>query len=127
QENADTVYFGVNHTDAAIYMDCRGSYMEQMQKLLNESVEDISGIRIVTPFLNAHKADIVCMGDAIGAPLGTSYSCYKGGKTHCGLCGACEVRRKAFEDAQVEDPTHYEHAAPGVPRCPGVPPKRKPR
>ena len=43
---------------------------------------------------------------SVGGSL--TYSCYKGGKRHCGKCGTCVERKEAFEIAKVKDPTDYE-------------------
>jgi len=40
-------------------------------------------------------------------PVDLTWSCYKGGETHCGRCGTCVERREALELARVKDPTVY--------------------
>ena len=54
------------------------------------------------------KADIVKLGAELGVDFARTWSCYKGGKFHCGKCGTCTERREAFELAGVPDPTVYE-------------------
>jgi 7-cyano-7-deazaguanine synthase len=54
------------------------------------------------------KADIVRLGDRLGVPFGETWSCYKGGDVHCGVCSSCRERKRAFLDAGVSDPTGYE-------------------
>ena len=38
-----------------------------------------------------------------------TWSCYKGGEKHCGLCGTCRERIEAFKLAGVSDPTEYKN------------------
>ncbi len=47
------------------------------------------------------------VGRHIAAPYADTWSCYKGGETHCGTCGTCYERKEAFELAGVPDPTEY--------------------
>ena len=54
------------------------------------------------------KGDIARLGNELGVDFSNTYSCYKGGRKHCGKCGTCIERKEAFEIAGVEDPTDYE-------------------
>lgn len=65
-------------------------------------------VDIEAPYTLLSKADIVCRGAALGIDYATTYSCYKGGKRHCGTCGTCRERQEAFALAHIEDPTEYE-------------------
>ena len=65
-------------------------------------------IHVVSPFCEMTKSDIVSVGAKLSVPFAKTYSCYKGGKRHCGKCGTCVERKEAFEVAGVEDPTDYE-------------------
>ena len=44
----------------------------------------------------------------LGVPFADTWSCYKGGASHCGRCGTCVERKEAFTLAGVPDPTQYE-------------------
>ena len=37
-----------------------------------------------------------------------SYSCYKGGNKHCGVCESCMRRKRAFTQLGIEDLSEYE-------------------
>ena len=65
--------------------------------------------RILAPYTNLTKADIVARGARIGVDYADTYSCYKGGEKHCGCCGTCTERREAFLEAGVPDPTNYQN------------------
>jgi len=55
------------------------------------------------------KAGIIRLGVALGVDYGLTHSCYDpapdGGA--CGACDACQLRRRGFREAGVDDPTRY--------------------
>lgn len=56
------------------------------------------------------KSRYVKWGSENGIPLEYTRSCYKDETNHCGVCApACVNRRKAFEEAGVEDFTKYKN------------------
>lgn len=109
---AEAVAYAAHGGDHAIYPDCR----EAFAKALDGAIQlcDWSMVHLYRPFVSATKAEIAGMGARLGAPLGLTWSCYKGGERHCGRCGTCVERREAFHLAGVADPTIYEATAPGV-------------
>jgi 7-cyano-7-deazaguanine synthase len=52
----------------------------------------------------------------LGVDFSQTWSCYKGGEIHCGVCGTCVERREAFHLADFKDPTEYSAAVrePGI-------------
>jgi hypothetical protein len=42
------------------------------------------------------KAQIVALGVKLKVNFGKTWSCYKGDKVHCGVCGTCRDRIAAF-------------------------------
>ncbi|MCD6331371.1 MAG: 7-cyano-7-deazaguanine synthase QueC [Thermoplasmata archaeon] len=109
--DADYIYIGVNAIDYSGYPDCRPEYLEAFQKMadlaLKRSVEG-KPIKIKAPLLYLPKAEIVKRGIELGVPFEKTWSCYREGEKHCGRCPACKLRKKAFKEANVEDPTEYE-------------------
>lgn len=102
----DEVWLGVHAGDHFVYPDCRPSFWEPY----GQAVLSAYGVKIVTPYLNRTKAQIVAEGYALGAPLGLTWSCYRGQGEQCGRCGTCVERAEAFHLAGVPDPTTYEDA-----------------
>lgn len=97
-----------NHAgDHPIYPDCRTEFIESMNDAIIEGTDN--RVKLISPFCNMTKADIVKLGHKLKVPFENTWSCYKGGEKHCGKCGTCVERIEAFELADVtEDLTEYE-------------------
>jgi 7-cyano-7-deazaguanine synthase len=108
---AGAVAFGAHTGDHFIYPDCRPEFVRAFERMVNVAVEGLASIEILAPFLSMTKADIVKLGDELRVPFERTWSCYKGGALHCGICGTCFERREAFALAHVADPTPYERAS----------------
>ncbi|MFJ6141670.1 7-cyano-7-deazaguanine synthase QueC [Kitasatospora sp. NPDC092286] len=108
---ADAVAFGAHAGDHAIYPDCRSSFFDLFAETAKAGNEGLlaDGFEVLAPFIDLAKADIVEAGRQVGVPFQDTWSCYKGGEVHCGLCGTCTERIEAFSLAGVEDPTEYAH------------------
>ena len=104
---ASSVSYAAHSGDRAIYPDCREEFASAMNNVM-----EIAGwdkVSLNRPFSSFTKADIVKLGDELGVPFEKTWSCYKGGHIHCGVCGTCVERREAFELAGVTDPTIYDN------------------
>lgn len=91
--------------DHEIYPDCRKGFVDAMDKAMREGT--YAGIGIMAPFTSISKTEIAKIGTGLGVDYSHTYSCYKGGEKHCGVCGTCVERKEAFRDAGMEDPTCY--------------------
>lgn len=91
--------------DHAIYPDCRRGFVDAISRAMQEGTYD--GVTIIAPYTDITKADIAARGARLGVDYSKTYSCYKGGETHCGRCGTCVERKEAFQLAGVNDPTVY--------------------
>lgn len=91
--------------DHAIYPDCRPGFVAAMSLAMKEGTYD--GVDIIAPFTNITKGDIAKIGKRLGVDYSLTYSCYKGGEKHCGVCGTCVERKEAMAEAGIEDPTVY--------------------
>lgn len=91
--------------DHAIYPDCREEFMESMAQAIRTGT--YAGVSILRPFIHMGKEEIVLMGSQLGVDFSHTYSCYKGGKTHCGTCSTCMERKEAFLLTGKTDPVSY--------------------
>jgi 7-cyano-7-deazaguanine synthase len=99
--------------DHAIYPDCREPFMQAMATAMGEGT--YAKIQLLRPFIGTDKAGIARRGVELGIDFSETWSCYKGGEIHCGVCGTCVERREAFMLAGLLDPTLYEQT-PELPR-----------
>lgn len=106
------IYLG-NHADDAAgnaYPDCS----KEFSKAIAEAIYLGSGKKVVvkTPFVTLNKAEVVAEGLKLGVPYALTYSCYKGHEKHCGRCGTCLDRARAFRANGIADPATYEDPDP---------------
>ncbi|MGH3908493.1 MAG: 7-cyano-7-deazaguanine synthase QueC [Pseudonocardiaceae bacterium] len=106
---ADAVAFGAHAGDHAIYPDCRREFVESFARSTRMANEGFlaDGFRVLAPFLDHSKTDIVRLGATLDVPFAGTWSCYRDGTLHCGRCGTCTERQEAFQQAGVADPTDY--------------------
>ena len=102
----DTIAYAAHAGDHTIYPDCRPEFADAMDKALG--LADWKDLNLHRPYVEMTKSDLVSRGDQLDAPLYLTWSCYAGGKIHCGKCGTCVERKEAFELANIADPTKYE-------------------
>ena len=112
---ARDLYVGVNALDYSGYPDCRPEFINAFEALANKATKaGVEGDRFTVhaPLLHMTKADIAREAARLGLDAGMSHSCYDptpdGGA--CGLCDACRLRAKGFEEAGLADPTRYAAA-----------------
>jgi 7-cyano-7-deazaguanine synthase len=112
---AQDLFIGVNVLDSSGYPDCRPEYIEAFERLANlatkAGVEGRSRFRIHTPLITLTKAQIVARAFEIGVDLALTWSCYEpqaDGRA-CGLCDACQLRKKGFAEAHLVDPVPAAH------------------
>ncbi|MGH3871581.1 MAG: 7-cyano-7-deazaguanine synthase QueC [Pseudonocardiaceae bacterium] len=108
-DRTDAVVFGAHAGDHAVYPDCRPEFVDLVESCARVGNEGFlpAGFRVLAPFLTWTKAQIVRRGAELDVPFTQTWSCYKGGLHHCGLCGTCTERKEAFVLAGVIDPTEY--------------------
>lgn len=109
---AHVVALGIHAGDHHVYPDCRPAFLTALQASTTAALDGFHTPFVDAPFINRTKTDIARLAATLDAPLALSWSCYQGGKAHCGRCGTCVERREAFTDAGVPDPTTYEQTAP---------------
>ncbi|MDO5825093.1 MAG: 7-cyano-7-deazaguanine synthase QueC [Methanosphaera sp.] len=103
--NAQIIIVGWDYEEAVTFPDNSKEYLESFNKTIEYgSFEDIE---IKAPLIDMTKKEIVKKGYEINAPMELSYSCYNGTHNHCGLCESCKRRKRAFEEAGLDDPTDY--------------------
>ena len=91
--------------DHAIYPDCRPDFIAAIDSAAKAGT--YVNVSVVAPYTNISKTDIAKRGKALGIDYAETWSCYKGGDTHCGKCGTCVERKEAQHEAGIDDNTVY--------------------
>lgn len=88
------------------FPDATSTFFDSMASALTVGLA--APIAIEAPYAQAHKADVIRTGSALGVPFELTLSCMQpAAGVHCGRCSKCRERRDAFREAGVEDPTTY--------------------
>ena len=104
---ANRVFFGAHRSDRGVYPDCRPEFIDAFQSA-ERLANDNPDLTVNAPFAHMDKSEIVKLGAGLGVPYQKTWSCYKGGELHCGVCSSCRERKRAFTLSGVSDPTSYE-------------------
>jgi len=105
---AGEIFIGVNALDYSGYPDCRPAFVRAFERLAGLATRaGVEGrrLRIRAPLLRLSKAGIVRLAASLGVPFELTLSCYQPARGRaCGRCDACQLRRKGFAEAGIEDP-----------------------
>lgn len=113
-EDAEFVGVGVHSGDHFIYPDCRPDFIEYVGRAMfegNKGFGKLGTFPVYAPFLYLSKEQIAYKALEYGVPLHETWSCYKGGKKHCGKCGTCVERLEAIDGALQKYEEVYNHSA----------------
>ena len=92
--------------DHAIYPDCRNEFVEAFNAASKAGT--YLKVQLLAPYTALTKTEIAQKGKALNIDYSLTWSCYKGGKAHCGTCGTCIERKEALQQAGIIDQTIYE-------------------
>jgi len=104
-----TVGAAMHAGDHAVYPDCRPEFTQafnEMERIATEGFRH-TNLFLWVPYIDISKAQIAEKGIELGIDYSRTWSCYKGGELHCGVCGTCVERREAFALIGADDPTRY--------------------
>lgn len=104
--NLDKVFIANHGGDHTIYPDCRPEFINAIDAAATAGT--YNNVKVVAPYTKITKSDIARIGKKLGIDYTETWSCYKGGKVHCGKCGTCVERKEALAEAGIEDKTIYE-------------------
>lgn len=110
--NANDIFIGVTAVDYSGYPDCRPEFIQSFQAMANLATKaGVEGhpFNIQTPLIQLSKAEIIQLGKQLGVDYAQTVTCYRADEygQACGVCDACDLRRKGFETANITDNTRY--------------------
>jgi len=103
--SANAIFIGAHAQDYSGYPDCRPEFYAAFKKVVSTGTKagvENKGIKIRTPLINMTKAEIIRLGNKLGVPFESTWSCYEGGKKPCGRCDSCYFRVKGFREAGIK-------------------------
>ena len=83
------VVIGANADDNAGYPDCRPDFINRA----NQTTQTGYGVTVWAPLQWMTKHQVIAYGKQLRIPFDLTWSCYRGGTTQCGNCGACEANK----------------------------------
>lgn len=101
-QGCEALAYGAHAGDHTIYPDCRPAFIQIMREAFLNC--DWNPLQLLVPFQDWTKGDIAKLGMALGVPYELTWTCYEGGATPCGECGACTERKEAFAFTGFADP-----------------------
>lgn len=105
---ANAIYIGAVEEDSSGYPDCRKSFFEQYEKMVELGTKPSTQIKIKTPIIHLKKSEIVKRGLELNVPFKLTWSCYQSQTEACGVCDSCALRLRGFHLAQTSDPIPYK-------------------
>ncbi len=105
---AAKIFIGAVEEDSSGYPDCRETFYQAFNKVIETGTKPETRIEIVTPLIHMKKSEIVKRGAELGAPFHLTWSCYQNSDRACGKCESCALRLKGFREAGVRDPIPYD-------------------
>ncbi len=103
---AERLVLGVNAVDYSGYPDCRPDYLNAFQTLANlasKAGREGHGAQLWAPLVQWSKVRIVEEALRLGVPIASTWSCYSGGTSPCGICDSCRIRDEALREANRPD------------------------
>jgi 7-cyano-7-deazaguanine synthase len=86
------------------FPDSTPEFFKNLELVLNQAMD--GALKIIRPFANVHKTEVVEMGRNL--PLHLTFSCINPIEgRHCGTCNKCAERQKGFANAGIADRTEY--------------------
>jgi len=99
------VSMGVNVLDYSGYPDCRPEFLEPMRQALAVGVFNGQDLGVHAPLMFLNKTQIIRLGLHLGVQYEATHSCYNGVTGGCGTCDSCILRRRAFRELGIDDPS----------------------
>jgi len=98
---APYIFIGANKDDYNGFPDCRPEFYEKFEEMVNlgtSFVDSKQKLKILTPFINSTKVEVIKYGIDNGINYDETFTCYNPiNSKPCGKCSSCLVRKEALE------------------------------
>ena len=101
---ANSLLVGYNKNDRTDEPE-RYAKAPEVHKLLSELISATTArkFKIATPYWDTPKPEIIKRALELAVPLEVTWTCWKGGTVHCGVCAGCIGRKENFKAAGLKD------------------------
>lgn len=100
---ANMIAIGAVEDDFMGYPDCRPSFYEAYEKVIEIGTRPETQVQIVAPLIGKTKPEIVAIGKKYKVPFDYTWSCYMSTEKPCEMCDSCKLRIAAFAEAENGD------------------------
>lgn len=110
------IFLGIKHEGEISFNDTKPIFLQKVNELIKVCVQR-GKYKIIAPFINKDKENIIDLVSKLNLKLKKTYSCYIGAgfkkrkgeiiPVHCGKCAGCKARKKGFKFSNVRDPSFY--------------------
>jgi 7-cyano-7-deazaguanine synthase len=101
------VVVGHNAEDRNLFSDVGQNLIETFNSLAAAMIP-WRPVRVEAPLLSMGKLEVVRLALELGVPLELTWSCWREGDLHCGVCEGCVKRKEVFRALGVKDATEYK-------------------
>lgn len=103
--SANLIIGGHVKTDREEFQDAAPTFFQEVERLVNSVKQGKEhNTRLMMPFIEKAKSDVVKLAAELRVPLELTWSCYYDRDEHCGKCESCLERTEAFKNAGLKDP-----------------------
>ena len=95
------VVLGANIEEAQTFKDNSLEFQNAMNELLKYSTQ--TEVRLLAPFIEKTKLEIVKKALELKAPLDMLWSCYGAAEKHCGSCPSCKLLHQALIETEQDE------------------------
>ena len=100
------IFVGFKNEGEESYPDTTKEFVDSLNKVFKISTDSKPVVK--APLIEMDKEDIVLLAQKLGVDFRETFSCYVSTtRKHCGECLACQLRKKGFYWANVEDGAEY--------------------
>lgn len=101
---ADTIVCGASQLCNSLDPDAKQVFHHAAGVALEMGSREGATLTLDSPFMDVTRADVIRVGNRMGAPFHLSWSCQRGENVACGKCRRCQSRSQAFEELGLPDP-----------------------
>lgn len=101
---AEVIVTGHNKEDSERFPDASSDFFGIFDEVLRKGLKTGSNVKILAPFIDLSKHEVLSKALDLHVPLGSTWSCYNDGEEPCGVCYGCRARNRSFKTLRVKDP-----------------------